>query len=417
MADVSSEEYYEPEEIEEYWSEEVLSLEGMAREDVNAHLHSFDTYPKAKIFWVEDNGQLLMSQGLPEELNKDWDISAFISYIKEDNEQELFTTSSYLEGAEDSGHVFLQLPLSSIESQVGMGQYQYSTIWFIAIGSFWVLFVYISWLFFNKTRKRLVKIEENMKTTKNQLVPSKMDIEKDDEIGQIEHSFNQMVDQLNESHEKEKNEALIRKRLISSLSHDLRTPLSIINGHAHKLNQYHIDAKMRESVHVINEKIEFLAELIDNLTSFTVLSEGKLPFNYETIDIVEIVRSSLIAWYPIFEEAGFEIEVDLDESAYWDMDRMWFRRILDNLLQNVHRHAQEGKYLSVRTEKEGEEVVLKIEDGGPGMYASSKNSGSGVGLSIVNMMLEQMKLKKTVSSSQKGTVVTIKKKEHETIYN
>ncbi|MFZ4452507.1 sensor histidine kinase [Salibacterium aidingense] len=412
LADFSPEEYYAPEEIEETWVQEIQSLEERATQDITSSLRDVDRYPESVIFWVKDNGQLLMSNHPSKDWSEEWNVSSLIRHLEEDRGEEYFTTSAYLEGAEDSGYAFLQIPSSYLETNIGVGQYQYSTIWFIAIGSFWFLFIYISWLFFNRTRKRLVRMQEKMETNENQLIPSKMKIEKDDEIGQLEHSFNQMVNQLNESHEKEKHEAMIRKRLISSLSHDLRTPLSIMNGHIHKLNQYDLKDDMAESIHVINEKIVFLSELIDNLSSFTVLSEGKLPMNKRQTDITGVVRSSLIAWYPVFEEQGFEIDVDLQESISWNVDEMWFRRILDNLLQNVLRHAAGGKYVSVRTENEKETTVLKIQDRGEGMQKPSKKSGAGIGLSIVDMMLEQMDLEKRIFTGTSGTTITILPKEN-----
>ncbi|MGY4691612.1 ATP-binding protein [Salibacterium sp. K-3] len=410
LADFSPEEYYDPEEIEETWAREVDALEGGTTQDVTSSLRNMENYPDSVIFWVEDNGQLLMSNDPSENGSGEWNVSSLIQYMEEDSGGEYFTTSAYLEGAEDSGYAFLQVPSSYLETNIGVGQYQYSTIWFIAIGSFWFLFIYISWLFFNRTRKRLVRMQEKMEINENQLIPSRMKIEKEDEIGQLEHSFNQMVEQLNESHEKEKQEALIRKRLISSLSHDLRTPLSIMNGHVHKLNQYDLKEDMAESVHVINEKIVFLSELIDNLSSFTVLSEGKLPMNRQWKDIAALVRSSLIAWYPVLEEQDFEMDVELQEPIHWNVDEIWFRRILDNLLQNVLRHAAEGKYVSVRTEKETS--MLKIQDRGKGMHNPSGKSGAGIGLSIVDMMLEQMELEKRVSTGSSGTTITIFPKEN-----
>ncbi|SFL77938.1 HAMP domain-containing sensor histidine kinase [Salibacterium qingdaonense] len=410
LADFSPEEYYDPEEIEETWAREIDALEGEETRDITSSLRNMDRYPDSVIFWVKDNGQLLMSNDPSKNGSTQWDVSSLIQYVEEDSGGEYFTTSAYLQGAEAGGYAFLQIPSSYLETNIGVGQYQYSTIWFIAIGSFWFLFIYISWLFFNRTRKRLVRMQEKMEINENQLIPSRMKIEKEDEIGQLEHSFNQMVEQLNESHEKEKQEALIRKRLISSLSHDLRTPLSIMNGHVHKLNQHELKEDMAESVHVINEKIVFLSELIDNLSSFTVLSEGKLPMNRKQKDIAALVRSSLIAWYPVLEEQDFEMDAALQEPIHWNVDEIWFRRILDNLLQNVLRHAAEGKYVSVRTEKETS--MLEIQDRGKGMHHPSGKSGAGIGLSIVDMMLEQMELEKRVSTGSSGTTITILPKEN-----
>ncbi|WP_078577556.1 HAMP domain-containing sensor histidine kinase [Salipaludibacillus agaradhaerens] len=407
LGNFTSEEFYEQDEIEEEWNKQVTSLTGMANDDVIDHLKSIDLFPESMIFWLSDEGDLLMSDGQTEDLNEKWRVSETIAYMKAEQEDDYFTTFSYVEGAENSGYALLRIPQAYIGSEWEVLRDRYSFVWFIALGLIWFLFVFISWVFFNQLRKRLVRIQKNMEVSKNQLVPSEMNVEKDDEIGQLEHSFNRMVKQLKESREKEKTEEVIRKRLIANLSHDLRTPLSIINGHSHKLNQYELNPRANESLKIINEKVNFMAELIDNLSSYTVLSEGKLPINKQSLNITTVVRSSIIAWYPIFEELGFDIEVDLTLPIEWEVDETWLRRVLDNLFQNVQRHAREGKYIAVKTMREQGTSVLKICDHGPGMTTPSKLSGAGIGLSIVDMMLQQMNLKKTVSDKTLGTTITI----------
>lgn len=407
VGSLSSEEFYRPNEIEKDWEVQVTSLERMPNHVVKSHLKNIDEYPESNIFWISDKGKLLMSKGPTVSINKNWDVSSTIKFMKEEQDGKYFTTLSYLEGKENSGYVLLQVPQSYMGSRWEVLRDRYSFVWFIALGLIWVLFVFVSWVFFNKISKRLVKMQKSMETNENQIVPSKLRVERNDEIGQLEHSFNRMVDQLNDSREREKNEERIRKRLIANLSHDLRTPLSIINGHAHKLNQHDVSAEVKESLIVINEKVDFIAELIDNLFSFSVLSEGKLPMHKQSIDIVKVVRSSFIAWHPIFEELGFDIDVDLNQPIQWDVDEMWLRRILDNIFQNIQRHAREGIYISIQTTKEKEVAVLKIQDHGPGMESSSKHSGAGIGLSMVDMMLQNMNLNRMVSTDSKGTTVTI----------
>jgi signal transduction histidine kinase len=407
LGNFTSEEFYEPEEIKEEWDTEIASLEGLTNDEILSHLENVEMLPESLVFWLTDEGEMLMSYGQADHLHKEWNVSQAIDYMWKEQEDNYFTTLSYIDGAESSGYVVLQIPESYLGSEWEVLRDRYSFVWFITLGLIWFLFVFISWVFFNQLRKRLVRIQKNMEVSKNQLVPSKMNVEKDDEIGQLEHSFNRMVKQLQESREKEKTEEIIRKRLIANLSHDLRTPLSIINGHSHKLKQYNLNPRANESLKIINDKVNFMAELIDNLSSYTVLSEGKLAINKQSLNITTVVRSSIIAWYPIFEELGFDIEVDLTLPIEWEVDEIWLRRVLDNLFQNVQRHAREGKYISLKTMKERGTAVLKIGDHGPGMTTSSKLSGAGIGLSIVDMMLQQMNLKKTVSDSSEGTIITI----------
>lgn len=406
VGNFDTEEFYNPEEIEEDWDKEINSMEGKSKEVVESWLGNFAKYPDSRVFWLNDEGELLASKGLSVTDGADWNVSSAIEFMK-GAEASKFTAYAYLRGEKESGYILLQIPKSYIGSKWEVLRDRYSYVWFIALGMIWFLFIFISWVFFNKIRKRLVRMQKNMEVNENQLVPSQMKVIQNDEIGQLEHSFNRMVEELNDSREKEKSEETIRKHLIATLSHDLRTPLSIIGGHAYKLNQQDITPETRKSLLVINEKVDFIAELIDNLTSFTVLSEGKLPMNKQVTDVVAVVRSSFIDWFPIFEALDFTIEVDLDEPIQWIVDETWLRRILDNLFQNIQRHAKKGKYVSVRTIKENGIAVFKMEDRGPGLAYNSEQKGSGIGLSIVDMMLEQMQLEKRVSSGPKGTTFII----------
>ena len=100
------------------------------------------------------------------------------------------------------------------------------------------------------------------------------------------------------------------------------------------------------------------------------------------------------------------IEVDLPErQLLWEVDPQWFRRILDNLFQNIYRHAESGRFVAVRIENE----TVVIEDHGPGMKEKSSRKGVGVGLSIVSLMLKEMALEWEIETGEKGTTMRMRK--------
>lgn len=408
LGNFSEEEFLIPNEVIAEWEEKINSLDNMSNENIVHELNSVNDYPDAQIFWINDEGQLLMAKDNSDK-NKRFNVSDTINFMENNYKQQkkIFTTYTYLKGTEESGFAFLQIPEKYMGTKWEVLRDRYSSFWYLFLGLVWFLFVFITWLFFRRTSKRLIKIQQNMEASKNQLIPSKMVVGKIDEIGDLELSFNRMVEQLKESHEKEKKETLIRKRLIASLSHDLRTPLAIISGHAHKLEEHSLNIEMQESVDIINNKVKFLGELIDNLSSYTVLSEGKLSIARKYMNITPVVRTSLISWYPIFEDLGFHIDINLEHAVEWNVDETWLARVLNNLFQNVKRHAYEGRFLSVQTGKVNEADVLIIADHGPGIEAASINSGAGIGLSIVKMMLNQMELKMNISSDEDGTKIII----------
>ncbi|OMD34728.1 HAMP domain-containing sensor histidine kinase [Paenibacillus odorifer] len=273
-----------------------------------------------------------------------------------------------------------------------------------------VAFVIISWIFFLRLRKRLTRLQEVMSFSANinsYPKPIIVQSERMDEIDQLGSSFNWMIQQLEDSRNREHEEELLRHRLIANLSHDLRTPLTILRGHVTRLNKESMSLEGQNSLTEINHTITRVGDLMDDLLSYTLLTSGKHPFMPTSTDIGRLVRASVAAWYPVFEEKEIQIEVDLptEETFYWEADPKWMTRVLDNLFQNILRHAAEGKYVNIVVDVEKEQII--VADRGPGMNNSSYERGVGIGLSTSNYMLKKMKLKADFISNEDGTRVAI----------
>ncbi|TCZ80063.1 HAMP domain-containing histidine kinase [Paenibacillus albiflavus] len=273
-----------------------------------------------------------------------------------------------------------------------------------------VAFVIISWLFFLRLRKRLIHLQEAMSFSANHnSFPKPISVLTDrmDEIDQLGSSFNWMIQQLEDSRRREYEEELLRHRLIANLSHDLRTPLTILRGHITRLHKESISLEGQNSLTEMNQTITRVGDLMDDLLSYTLLTSGKHPFGPTSTDIVRLVRASVAAWYPAFEEKEIQLDVDLptEETFYWEVDPKWMTRVLDNLFQNILRHAAEGKYANIVVDVEKEQII--VADRGPGMDNSSYEGGAGIGLSTSNYMLKKMKLKADFTSSENGTRVAI----------
>lgn len=273
-----------------------------------------------------------------------------------------------------------------------------------------IAFVVLSWLFFWRLRKRLTRLQEAMSaapTADSWPKPVLIQNERVDEIDRLGGSFNRMIRQLEDSRRREQEEAGLRQRLIANISHDLRTPLTIMRGHVTRLNQEPMSPEGQSSLAEINQTITRTGELMDDLLSYTLLTSGKYPFEPAFTDIGRLVRASVAAWYPVFEEHGIQVEVDLpaEETFHWTADPKWMTRVLDNLFQNVIRHAAGGRYVYIAVDVQQERIL--VADRGPGLDHSTYDGGAGMGLSTVHYMLNTMKLKAEFNSSEEGTSVVI----------
>ncbi len=297
-----------------------------------------------------------------------------------------------------------------------------------------VLFAVLSWTFFYRIRRRLVRLQAAMTSYDGDGMPIPIGPDpQHDEIAALGGTFDKMVSKLRAGREREREEEELRKKLIANLSHDLRTPLTVIRSHAYSLEAEPLGERGRESLALMERKLDDLGGLIDNLLSYTLIAAGRYPMRMEDADVLRIVRTAAAQWYPVFEKEGMEVDADLpDEALVWRVDREWFVRILDNLFQNAVRHAKEGRYvgLALGAEGQGGRRPLLVRDKGPGLpgpagagsEASAEISrpleseapprrnpaeGAGIGLSIVELMIREMGMDWSIESGAGGTVIAI----------
>ncbi|MNW55819.1 Sensor protein KdpD [compost metagenome] len=217
-----------------------------------------------------------------------------------------------------------------------------------------------------------------------------------------------MVFELKDSRQRESEEEELRKSLISHLSHDLRTPLTVLGSHLYSLRQESLSDQGRQSLTLMETKISDLSGLMDHLLSYNLLSSGRYAMSLERLDVMRLVRESAAAWYPVWEKAGITADVELPEQPlYWNIDAQGFRRVLDNLFQNLVRHAGSGRYAGITVEPRGDATALVIGDRGPGMESASAAVGAGLGLQIVDLLLREMGLTRDTVSTDEGTKIYI----------
>lgn len=239
-------------------------------------------------------------------------------------------------------------------------------------------------------------------------IPSGVISGKNDEIGRLEQAFNTMSSELKIMRENERQEEELRQQLVANLSHDLRTPLTVIRQHVHTLLNTSPSEPYHGSLRIINGKLDDIGKLMDNLLSYALLSAGKYPMDIKGSDITEELRNAVADWYPVFEEEGLDIEIDLQEQPItWRIDPFWFRIIVDNLFQNVIRHAKSGRYIGIFCCMKDGIIVVGIRDHGPGMAYRSDAKGAEIGLSIVALMIKDMSLHWMIDSDSSGTTVYI----------
>jgi signal transduction histidine kinase len=398
---------YRPEEITRMWQQEAVNLDGAGRDRIDTRLRELnEDYPDAEIFWVDPSGGTKAVSDLSGDIPKQWTYLDILSIQAQDRNQETLVLTSLIGNDPKQGFMVMRLPESHIlDAEMSLSGNLPLIFLFLMIC---VSFFMLSWLFFIKLRKRLVRLQSAMTVNGLKEIPNEVQIIKDDEIGELEGSFNRMVKELKESQKREREEEELRKQFISTISHDLRTPLTVIRQHVHTVRKNPASSQGQFSLSVIEHKLDDISNLMDNLLSYTLLSAGKYPLHKQPIDIVEEVRNRVAQWYPVFEAKEFEVFVELpDETLFWDVDPLWFNRILDNVFQNVVRHAGAGRYIGIQMMDRENQPMLVIDDKGPGFCNKSPEKGAGIGLSIVSMMAREMDMQWEVKSDENGSAFYI----------
>lgn len=375
-------------DIEMQWRKEVTAAQVDDVPNLIAKWHA--TYPQASFFQVNQDGKLVQQWYGAEDLPMQWDAMTTTRFIQTHYGGDIFTILQFIGDQEANGFLVFQLERSFFAAKT-----MESAFFYYAVGAI-VLFFGISTWFFMRTVRRLVNLEEAMTTREVDGLPIKTQVKNHDEIGAVEEAFNQMVDELRSAKQSEREEEQLRRELIANLSHDLKTPLTKMRAQLHYVAQP--QAKQ------LDDAIDMMDTLLENLMDYSLLTANKMRFEPQLERVDRLVNRSVASWYPVFEDAGFIVELTLDK-AEWLVDSLWLTRIIDNILQNVLRHASAGQYVSITVTRE----AIVVRDKGTEAQ-TTVTKGAGIGLTIVELMTSKMSLDFTLTTTTQGATATISHK-------
>ncbi|MEK3732275.1 MULTISPECIES: sensor histidine kinase [Paenibacillus] len=413
--------YTSGEPLVKMWHAEAAKLGGASAEHIGQRLGELrEEYPELSILWVDARNEVRVELPEQPDIPDTWSAEYTVQFMKTAVGNDPFTVVAFIGGDEGSGQGFMVMRIPRQYISVQQPFASETTIYAAFMAGLSLLFILVSWLFFVGIRRRLIRLRKAMTSPHSETgIPQPVQLTKRDEIGQLEEGYNDMVQQLKIGLRRQREEEELRKALIANLSHDLRTPLTVIRSHIFSIGKEQLSEKGQESLALMESKIGDLGELIDNLLSYNLLTSGRIELKLSPVDILRLVRESAAAWYPVWEKSGIEPDIDLEgEPVVWDVDELWFRRIVDNLFQNVVRHAKAGGYIGIRMAgREDGERMLVISDRGPGMNADSEHKGTGIGLAIVEHLAREMGLDYEIVSSAAGSAVRVWRKSNPLLTN
>ena len=226
-------------------------------------------------------------------------------------------------------------------------------------------------------------------------------IRSNDELGELAKAFNKMSTELSRS-------VNIRKQMTADIAHELRTPLSLILGHAEAVHDGVLPPS-RENFEIIREEAARLEHLVKDLRILSLADAGELSINPQTVEPQRLLQE--VAAIYQYQTQRKSIMLDLDIASPLsdiEVDPGRMTQVLTNILDNALRHTPEGGKIVLSAKDTNDQVELAIEDSGPGLKAedidrifdrfyrtdSSRQrdgdfpGGSGLGLAIARSIVQ-----------------------------
>lgn len=240
-------------------------------------------------------------------------------------------------------------------------------------------------------------------------------VQENDTTKQICYDINQIAinSQSQLIHQKQSEQAY--KRLMTSLSHDVKTPLSSLVGYLEAVeNQIVTGQEKDEYIHVAYEKAHHLKHFVENLFEWVKLDSGEQVFHFQILDLNELSRNIIADWILILENSHFEYDIDIPEEEYQvRIDINAYTRIINNLLQNIIVHS-DGNKMMFRILEDQQRIKVIIRDNGKGIASdklphiferlyqcdnSRSTKGNGLGLAITRELVNAHKGTITANST------------------
>ena len=223
-------------------------------------------------------------------------------------------------------------------------------------------------------------------------------IRSNDELGELARAFNKMSTELSRS-------VNARKQMTADIAHELRTPLSLILGHAEAVHDGVLQPT-RENFEIIRDEAGRLEHLVNDLRILSLADAGELTINPQSIEPRRLVHEVASLYQHEAQRKNISLELDVaSELPNIEVDPGRMTQVLTNILDNALRHTPDSGRIILSAKEVNDQVELSVQDSGPGLKAEDldriferfyrtdssrqrQDGGSGLGLAIAKSIVQ-----------------------------
>lgn len=238
-------------------------------------------------------------------------------------------------------------------------------------------------------------------------------------------SLNEIIDCFNQMAQELSGVETLRTDFVSNVSHEMKTPLAVMQNYATLLQQPDVPEKERlEYAKGVSQSARRLADMMTNVLKLNRLENQKIYPKAMPYDLSEQLRQSLLLFEHIWEQKQIEVEASIAEGITIKADEELLSLVWNNLLSNAFKFTSRGGTVLLKLTADEQYVTVKVEDSGCGISAdvgahifekfyqgdtSHATRGNGLGLALVKRVVDIVQGEICVESAlEKGTVFTVK---------
>lgn len=328
------------------------------------------------------------------ESKKEW------SYMEED--YDLYMDGTYVVKVESIGNIYFNKLLDNLR-----------WIWWITVPCYLIIATIGSYMLAKAVLRPIKDITKTARSIKDGDLHRRIEtVGSNDEVGQLADSFNDMVEELDISFERE-------KQFTSDASHELRTPVSVISACVDEALSSEDEAIRQENLEVIQSEVNRMTKIISQLLLLSRGYEGRYQFDPEDIHLYDVIDSVAEISGIEAEKRNITIENKVNKQHIVLADQSLLTQVMMNIIGNAVKYGNDNGHVWISSTKDDEYIWTIVEDDGIGIseddlehiferfyradLARDRN-GSGLGLAIVQWIVELHKGKlKVASTLGKGT--------------